>query len=541
MLKKRLSPVKWTALGRREFLKLSGWSALGLLASAAFKTPQALASIQNPQFPSPSAVQLPDFMPDVEIALQATPDQVQILSGAPTNVWRYQAEVLSGPTNVVQPIPNTYLGPIFHFRPGMKVRIRFTNNLTEESIVHWHGLHVPEAADGHPRLVIGPGKEYVYEYEVMDRPGTYWYHPHPHGRTGPQAYMGLAGLILISDDSEQSLGLPTGDKDLPLVIQDRTLDAQNQLVYSTSTAGFLGDAILVNGHPEATQQVDPAPYRLRILNGSNSRIYKLAWSDGTPLKVIATDGGLLDAPISRAYITLAPAERVELLVDFSQWAGQTITLKSLAFSGGGLIGGGPGGGASQTTLPNGAEFPIVQFQVAQAASSLPFKSFLPLMAGPVTTSTPAINRWTQADRTFQLYMQFGQWTINGRTFRMEAVAPDETITLGAEEVWEFINQPPAGSMGGGGMPHPIHIHGLQFRIIGRQPPTDAQQRANWETVKNGYVDDGWKDTVLLMAGERVQVQLAFKDYTGLYLYHCHNLEHEDMGMMRNYRIVAPAS
>ncbi len=540
-MKKQHSPMKRAALGRRDFLRLSGWSALGLLAGAAFRTPQALAGrLTTSQTPA-LAAQIPDFVPDVEIALRAAPDQVQILPGAATTVWRYQAEVLSGPSDVVQALPDTYLGPIFHFRPGMKVRIRFTNDLAEESIVHWHGLHVPEAADGHPRLVIGSGEAYVYEYEVMDRPGTYWYHPHPHGRTGPQAYMGLAGLIFISDDTEQALGLPTGERDLPLVIQDRTLDAQNQLVYSTSTAGFLGDTIFVNGHPEVTQQVKPTTYRLRILNGSNSRIYKLAWSDGTPLKVIATDGGLLDAPVSRDYVTLAPAERVELLVDFSQWAGKTITLKSLAFSGGGLVGGGPGGGATQVALPNGAEFPVLQFQVDQAISSLPYKSFLPLMAGPVASSTPANNAWTQADRTFQLYMQFGQWTINGRTFQMEAVAPDETVTLGAEEVWEFINQPPAGSMGGGGMPHPIHIHGLQFRIIGRQPPTDAQQRANWETVKDGYVDDGWKDTVLLMAGERVQVQLAFKDYTGLYLYHCHNLEHEDMGMMRNYRIVAPTN
>ena len=520
------------AFNRRQFLRLSGLGALSLMAGGLLKTPAARASA--PFLPSQS----PSFTPDVELALTAEPGQAAILSGQPTTVWRYRAEALSGAADAVQPIPDTYLGPILHFRPGQKVRVRFTNNLTEDSIVHWHGLHVPEAADGHPRLVIAPGETYIYEYEIMDRPGMYWYHPHPHGRTGPQAYMGLAGLIIISDDSEQALGLPAGDRDLPLVIQDRRFDANNQLIYNTPMAGFLGDRILVNGQPDVTRAVAPATYRLRILNGSNSRIYKLAWPDNTPLTVIGTDGGLLDAPMQRPYITLAPAERVDLLVDFGQWAGQTLALRSLAFSGGGFMGGGGGGGGS---LPNGAAFEVMRFQVSEdAATPMSYKTFIPLVSGPVAAAMDAGRAWAQADRTFQLYMQFGQWTINGRTFQMEAVAPDETVELGAEEVWEFVNQQPNGGGGGmgGGMPHPMHIHSLQFQVIGRQPPANAQQRANWKTVKDGYVDDGWKDTVLLMAGERVQVRVKFEDFTGLYLYHCHNLEHEDMGMMRNFRIVA---
>ncbi|HHB90558.1 MAG TPA: multicopper oxidase family protein [Anaerolineae bacterium] len=517
-----------SSLNRRQFLRLTGLGVLGLMAGSLLKTPAARAS--TPTLPGLSST----FTPDVELALTAEPGQVSILPGQPTTVWRYRAEVLSGPADTVQPIPDTYLGPILRFKPGQKVRVRFTNRLSEETIVHWHGLHVPEAADGHPRLAIAPGETYIYEYEIMDRPGMYWYHPHPHGRTGPQAYMGLAGLIIISDESEQALGLPSGDRDLPLVIQDRQFDANNQLIYSTPMAGFLGDRILVNGRPELIQTVEPATYRLRILNGSNARIYKLAWPDNTPFTVIGTDGGLLDAPVQRPYITLGPAERIDLLVDFSRWAGQTLSLRSLAFSGGGFMG---GGGA----LPNGAAFDVLRFQVSEdAATPMPYKTFVPLMSGPVAAARRADRAWVQADRTFQLYMQFGQWTINGRTFQMEAVAPDEIVKLGTEEVWEFVNQQPGGGGGGmgGGMPHPMHIHGLQFQVVGRQPPTNTQQRANWETVKDGYVDDGWKDTILLMAGERVQVRLRFEDFTGLYLYHCHNLEHEDMGMMRNYKIVA---
>ncbi|NOZ70881.1 MAG: multicopper oxidase domain-containing protein [Chloroflexi bacterium] len=315
-------------LSRRNFLRLSGLGTLGVLAGSTIGFPAIAKAV--------SGTEAELVEPDVEINLEAVLSQTPIYAGLETHVWRYQAELVKGPAGTVQPIPNTYLGPIFHFRPGQNVRINFSNRLSEETIVHWHGLHVPEAADGHPRLVIAPDESYVYDFEVRDRPGMYWYHPHPHGRTGPQAYRGLAGLIIISDGSETSQGLPTGVYDLPLVIQDRTLDSQNQLVYFTSMRGFLGDKIFVNGQPDFALNVESSVYRLRLLNGSNSRIYKLAWPDGTPLTIIGTDGGLLDEPVQRSYVTLAPAERVDLLVDFRQWSpGSTLNLRSLAFAGGG--------------------------------------------------------------------------------------------------------------------------------------------------------------------------------------------------------------
>ncbi|NOZ50814.1 MAG: multicopper oxidase family protein [Chloroflexi bacterium] len=544
-------------LSRRNFLRLSGLGTLGVLAGSAIGFPSIAKALGRPD------AEL--IEPDVEINLQAVLSQAPIFSGLETQVWRYQADLIKGPAGTVQPIPNTYLGPIFHFRPGQNVRINFSNRLSEETIVHWHGLHVPEAADGHPRLVIAPNESYVYDFTVLDRPGMYWYHPHPHGRTGPQAYRGLAGLIIISDGSETAQGLPTGAYDLPLVIQDRTVDSQNQLVYFTSMQGFLGDKILVNGQPDVALSVESSVYRLRVLNGSNSRIYKLAWPDATPLTVIGTDGGLLDAPVQRPYITLAPAERVDLLVDFSQWpAGSSLALRSLAFAGGGF------GGGNNANLPNGADFAVMTFQINDTVvptltptpsatpdpGPLSNVTYMPLIfstgtkAQNSTAPAPASSDFRaeqvapqQVARSFSLYMQFGQWTLNGRTFQMEATAPDEVVELGSTEIWEFINQQPGGGGGmmGGGMPHPIHIHDLQFRIISRQAPTDPTQLSNWETVKDGYVDGGWKDTVLLMPGERVQVQMTFKDYTGLFLYHCHNLEHEDMGMMRNYRIVEPGA
>ena len=179
--------------------------------------------------------------PDVEIRLRAEPAEVKILAGQPTRVWSYRGEVLKGDPGAVQHIPGSYLGPILRFRTGQAVRIHFVNHLPEPSIVHWHGLHVPEAADGHPRLAIDPGETYVYDLPIVNRAGTYWYHPHPHGRTGPQVYNGLAGLLIVSDDEEQSAGLPASEYDLPLVLQDRTFDEHGQNISPAITKYVVQD------------------------------------------------------------------------------------------------------------------------------------------------------------------------------------------------------------------------------------------------------------------------------------------------------------
>ena len=209
--------------------------------------------------------------------------------------------MLKGPPQSLQVIPESYLGPTLRLQKGQKVRIRFTNALAEPSIVHWHGLDMPSAMDGHPHSVIDPQHDFIYEFEVTNRAGTYWYHPHPHNRTGPQVYNGLAGLLLVSDAEERALNLPGGAEEILCVLQDRSFDAGNQLVYVSGgmmehAQGFLGDRVLVNGMERPSLALATRAYRLRLLNGSNARIYKLAWSDGTPLTVIGTDGGLLRAP-----------------------------------------------------------------------------------------------------------------------------------------------------------------------------------------------------------------------------------------------------
>jgi FtsP/CotA-like multicopper oxidase with cupredoxin domain len=305
-------------INRRKFLKIGAAGTFGLMAGAPgmfLKDPLATAATAKGN----------DFIPDIEIALTAAPAEVPILSGSPTGVWRYEGKLLKGKQDSLQNRDDSYLGPTIRVHRGQKVRIYFKNEIPDKSIIHWHGLHVPAEMDGHPRYVISRGETYFYEFEVHNRAGTYWYHPHPHGRTGHQVYGGLAGLFLVTDDEEKSVELPSGEHDIPLVIQDRTFDGDNQLVYSQRNmmdrmTGFLGDRVLVNGKTESTLSVATRAYRLRLLNGSNSRIYKLAWKDGSPLVVIGSDGGLLEEPVRRRYVMLGPGERVELWADFSKYS-----------------------------------------------------------------------------------------------------------------------------------------------------------------------------------------------------------------------------
>jgi FtsP/CotA-like multicopper oxidase with cupredoxin domain len=276
---------------------------------------------------------------------------------------------------------------------------------------------------------------------------------------------------------------------------------------------------MVNGKPDFTLPVATRAYRLRLLNGSNSRIYKLAWKDGSPLTVIGTDGGLLEKPVYRRFVMLGPGERLELWADFSKYeVGSEAALISKPFDGGMLGRGMMGSGG---VLPNGAGFTIFKVKVNRREKET---LTLPQRLSTIERRqvSDAVN--TEYPKRFHLLMRHMAWTINGRTFQMQAVADDEKVRMNTHEVWEFINEGGGmGMMGGMNMPHPIHLHGKQFQVLERRG-----------AMLDGYVDKGWKDTVLLMPGERIRLLVDFGDYPGLFLYHCHNLEHEDMGMMRNY-------
>jgi FtsP/CotA-like multicopper oxidase with cupredoxin domain len=430
-----------------------------------------------------------------------------------------------GPQDALAAAGSSFLGPTFRLKRGQKVRIRFMNLLPEKSIVHWHGLHLPATMDGHPRHVVGQGQSYTYEFEVLNRAGTYWYHPHPDKRTGYQVYGGMAGLFIVTDDQETSLGLPDGDRDIPLVIQDRVFDRSNQLVYLPGgmmerMTGMLGDTILINGKIDSALNVDTRAYRLRILNGSNARIYRLAWEDGTPLTVIGTDGGLLERPVDKREVLLGPGERIEVWADFGGYpTGAEIRLISLpvAFNSAGM-GMMMGGGRGITDTP----LTLQRFRVTRRAIEV---DKLPKTLVPLNRYSLSQARNADDPRRFALAMNHMQGVINGRVFAMNDVAADERVRLNTLEVWEFDNR--SGGMGMMNRPlaHPMHIHAGQFQIVGR---SGADTR--------GYVDEGWKDTVLVQPGERVRVMMRFGPFKGLYLYHCHNLEHEDGGMMRNFEI-----
>lgn len=489
-------------MNRRDFLKFTGITGLASLEFLKLM-PELTVRASNP-----------DFDPDVELLLEASQDFVTILDGVPTAVWRYTGEVITGKADTLQSIPDSYLGPIIRVRTGQKVRIRFQNNLQETSNVHWHGLYVPDYADGHPRFVAQPGEEYVYEFEVINRAGTYWYHPHPHQRTGAQVNAGMAGLFIVEDEIEDALELPSGDFDLPLVLQDRRFDEDNQLLYVNNmhdqTMGFRGNRILVNGKLDQTIPVATRPYRLRLLNGSNSRIYIVAWDDESPMKVIGTDGGLIERTVITRYITFGPAERAELWVDFSDYeVGTKVSLVDLG---------------------EGQPITIATFSVDEVSD---VHMTLPNRLRGIDSIDPqqAVN--IDNPRSFEFSMGRTP-VINNLTYQIDAVDDNEIVRLGDTEIWEFTNNVNSGGMMP--MPHPVHMHGHQFQIIERTIDPDFAQQ--WAGIINGYLDYGWKDTVLLMPGETVRVVVRFDQYEGIFVYHCHMLEHEDLGMMRNYQVKA---
>ena len=487
--------------------------------------------------------------PEVELALTAAPGEISLLPGAPTRVWRFTGRVIQGSASALEAVGGSYLGPVIRLRRGQRVRVRFLNQLGEPSIVHWHGLEVPELADGHPRLAVNHGAEYVYDFEVTNRAGTYWYHPHPHARTAAQVYRGLAGLLLVSDPEEDALGLPAGAAELLCVLQDRRFDGNNQLVYADAATsggtrgrmgrggamgmgggmammetmnGWLGDRMLVSGRVQPTLDVDRRTYRVRLLNGSNARFYKLAWSDGSPMTVIGSDGGLLERARTQRTVTLAPGQRADVLLELSAHPrGSDVHLQSLPFPSDdvghvGMMGMGMG---QTSPAPQGAPLTMMRLRVSGAQG--------PRFKTPERLSSYDFREAASAPvRRVPLTFMAMNWLLDGRVFDLKDVADVETVAPGSTHVWELVNQRNPMGMA---MAHPIHLHGPQFRVLSRSG-------GSTNALREGINDAGWTDTVVVLPGETVRVQVTFSKHPGLYLYHCHVLEHEDMGMMRNFRI-----
>src|SRR5208283_3917939 len=492
----------------------------------------------------------PSFFLDVEIELVAAPARAQIVAGAPTNVWRYAARLVKGPEGTLTRLNDSYLAELIRLRTGQRVRITLRNQLPEPNIAHWHGLHVPAAMDGHPIYALDPGESYVYEFELRNRAGFYFFHPHTHEATATQVYRGLVGGIIVNDAEEDALGLPSGEYELPIVLQDRTFNDDNQLVYDVGMhermIGFQGERILVNGKADFVQDVASRAYRLRILNASNARIYKLAWDDGSPIVVLGVDGGLLEAPEAKPYVMLAPGERLDVWADFSgRKAGSTIVMRSAPFAGAAprmaermqrMMGG--------SGLPAGGDFPLFALRVARETTDSP--------ALPKRLSKPPLPRFEEAanpnaPRPIAISEAPMAMLINGRPYAYDDAMEIEKIPLGTTQLFEIFHQHGGmghmglGAMGMGGgmgmggmmsMAHPIHLHGQQFAVLSRA--LEMGDEEDYATVKDGFVMSGLKDTVPVFSGERVRILKPFADYAGNFMYHCHNLEHEDMGMMREF-------
>lgn len=272
------------------------------------------------------------------------------LATANVNVW-------PGQNTQVLAINGSYPGPSVIVEKGSVFTAHFSNQHNEPATIHWHGINAPELMDGHPKDAVPPGGNYTYTFPVLNRAGTYFYHSHADMLTAEHVYRGFAGFFIVTDPAEIPLGLPRGDFDVPLCIQDRRSANIPQFTYTAELNdvmyGYLGDAPLINGTPDAYFEVNRTLYRFRLLNGSNARVYKIALSDNRPFHIIGTDGGLKDAAVQAASFYLSPGERTDILVDFTPYTiGQNVTLKSQAFTA-------PGAGSYR----QGTELNLLRFDV----------------------------------------------------------------------------------------------------------------------------------------------------------------------------------
>ena len=384
------------------------------------------------------------------------------------------------------------------------------------TVVHLHGGHVAAESDGFPEDAYPPGEELTYQYPNWQQAATLWYHDHAIGITRLNVYLGLAGAYVLHDQVEQALDLPGGAHDIPLVIQDRSFNPDGTLQYPAMwMEHFNGNSILVNGRVWPYLEVDRGKYRFRVLNGSNSRFYRIALSDDSAFEVIATDTGLLAAPVTVSSLLVGPGERVELVIDFAGYdPGTRVRLVNSAPA---PFPGSPGEGV----VPN-----VMQFRVGDQAGHT---SGLPDTLADLSSLDPDD---AVAERDFELARVDddcggARWLINGKEWDEITEQPQ----LGTVEIWRFVNK--------SGFSHPMHMHLVSFRVLDRQEFAllDGEIQPIGDPVPPPPEEDGWKDTVLVHPNQMVRVIARFEDFAGRFPYHCHMLEHEDHEMMRQFETV----
>jgi blue copper oxidase len=425
-----------------------------------------------------------------------------------------------GLTTSTYGINGNYLGPTLIFQKDDTVSLNVTNNLPEVTSCHWHGLHVPALYDGGPHTTIDPGNTWYAHFRVMNNAGTYWYHPHVHMNTMPQVNSGLAGFIIVKDSAEAALNLPRtyGVDDFPILLQDKKYSISGQMVPNA-----LGDSMQVNGTVHPYLDCPAQVVRLRLLNGSNARVYYLGFSDQRSFAVIGEDGGLLSQPYTTNRLMLSNGERAEILLDLSgAVAGTSFLLKSFASEMAVDIPGAITGSSGGSGPLEAVDFEILKLNVTAATAS-------PVLTIPVSLipQTP----WSAASASrIRTRTISGMGMVSGQgNFLMDSTFYDhmvinDTMHLNDIEIWNITNT--------SNMAHPVHLHDVQFYILSRNgnAPSPAES--------------GLKDVVLVSPNETVSIITRFEDYTNdtiPYMYHCHNLAHEDMGMMLQFIVTGGTS
>lgn len=445
-----------------------------------------------------------------------------------------RAEIIPGVTTELWTYGGSFPGPTIETRRGRSAVVTHVNELPVPTVVHLHGGRTPAESDGYPIDFVLPTDTDYYDRQLahrdhspsghgamtsggdvsegrrayaypLDQPAaTLWYHDHRMDFTGPSVWRGLAGFHLHRDEEEQALNLPGGARELPLMIVDRSFASDGSLQYPSTDptlvhepgvtgdfiAGVLGDVMLVNGTPWPEADVDGAHHRLRLLNASNARRLSLRLDPPPPggIVQIGSDSGLLAAPVAHDHLVMAPGQRFDVVIDFAGYApGTVITLRN--------------------DYDSGRMGEVMRFVVGDAVED----SFA--MPERLSSITPLGDADAIATRSFQFRAgdvggRHG-WLIGGQPFSVEGIAA--TVSAGSVEVWELFSD----------FHHPVHLHGATFQVLqrGSEGP--------------GRFDQGWKDTIDLGPGEQARIAVRFDTAPGKYVFHCHNLEHEDMAMMAN--------
>ncbi len=447
-----------------------------------------------------------------------------------------RSKILEGRETVTVGYGQGFLGPVIRMNRGETARLNLGNRINEPVSAHWHGMHIDGDQDGGPHSPIANGEVMEAALDIDQPATTLWYHSHIHQRTATHVWFGLAGMLIVDDPDAPATGLPQtyGVDDIPLVVQDRIFDSGGQMLYApqgpTRMMGYRGREILVNGAIRPQASVPPAMVRLRVLNGSNARIFHFGFEDGRQFYQVASDGGLLPAPVSMNTLTLAPAERAEIIVDFSDGVGARLlsapdnntTMARMAGMGGMM-------GLMRESVPesvgDGGLFEVMTFAVDKTRSGGVTSLPKTLAGAPVPDFGEPVLR-----RQFSLDMMPGGMgmgggmmgmkqgghgmAINGASMDMGVI--NQQMRLGEAEIWQ---------VSASEMAHPFHVHGTSFQVLS----------LNGQPV--GYERMGLKDVVLVEGTAELLVQVDRKaDADHPFMYHCHILEHEDLGMMGQFTV-----